>query len=63
MEALGRQMEAASKPMEALGARMEVLGKRQEELVRKAERDTNDIIAEALRKDLAKPAPGNSRAQ
>ena len=63
MEALGRQMEAASQPMEALGARMEVLGKRQEELVRKAERDTNDIIAEALRKDLAKPAPGNSRAQ
>ncbi|HWI24642.1 MAG TPA: M56 family metallopeptidase [Lysobacter sp.] len=63
MEALGRQMEAASKPMEALGARMEVLGKRQEELVRKAERDTNELIAEAMRKGLAKPAPGSARTQ
>jgi beta-lactamase regulating signal transducer with metallopeptidase domain len=63
MEALGRQMEAASKPMEALGARMEVLGKRQEELVRKAERDTNGLIDEAMRKGLAKPAPGSSRTQ
>jgi hypothetical protein len=59
MEALGRQMEAASKPMEALGARMEVLGKQQKQLARKAERETNDIIAEAMRKGLAKPAPGS----
>jgi len=63
MEALGRQMEAASKPMEALGARMEVLGKRQEALVRKAERDTNGLIDEAMRKGLAKPAPGSTRTQ
>jgi beta-lactamase regulating signal transducer with metallopeptidase domain len=63
MEALGRRMEDAAKPMGALGARMEELGKQQEQLARKAELATREVIAEALRKGLAKPAPGTSSAQ
>jgi beta-lactamase regulating signal transducer with metallopeptidase domain len=58
MNALGKQMEDASKPMDALGKQMGELGKQQETLARKAEKATNALIAEAMQKGLAKPAPG-----
>lgn len=57
MEALSRQMEEASKPMDALGRQMDALGKQQEKLVAQAERETRKLIAEAMTKGLAQPAP------
>ena len=57
MEALAKQMEAASKPMDELGNQMGKLGRQQEQLVRKAERELDALIAEAMKKGLAKPAP------
>jgi len=63
MEALGRRMEEASKPMEALGEQMEALGEEHERVAGKAQRQTQALIAEAMRKGLAKPAPGTVRAR
>lgn len=60
MEALGRQMEEASKPMEALGEQMDALGEQQEKLVEEAERETRKLIAEAMAKGLARPAPARN---
>ena len=57
MEALGRQMEDAGKPMEALGTQMDAIGQRMDKVSRKAERDTLQLIDEAMAKGLAKPAP------
>lgn len=57
MEALGRQMEEASKPMEALGQQMDALGKRQEANAERAEATTRSLIADAMQRGLARPAP------
>lgn len=57
MQTLGRQMEEAGKPMNALSARMGELGKQQAVLASKAERETQALISEALRKGLVAPAP------
>jgi len=57
MEALGRQMEEAGKPMEALGKQMEALGDRMDAVSKQAERETLQLIDEAMAKGLAKPAP------
>lgn len=57
MEALGRQMEEAGKPMEALGRQMDVLGGQMDQLSTQAERETLQLIDDAVAKGLAKPAP------
>ncbi|HVI57935.1 MAG TPA: M56 family metallopeptidase [Luteimonas sp.] len=57
MEALGRQMEEASKPMEALGKQLEALGERQDAQARRAEATTRSLIADAMQRGLARPAP------
>jgi uncharacterized protein YoxC len=57
MEALGRQMAEASKPMEALGKQIDVLDQQMDALSDKAERETLQLIDEAMAKGLAKPAP------
>jgi hypothetical protein len=57
MEALGRQMEEAGKPMEALGKQMEALGKQMDAVSKQAERETLQLIDEAMAKGLAQPAP------
>jgi hypothetical protein len=57
MEALSKQMEEASKPMEALGKQMDALGKRMEAMSNQAERETLELIDEAMAKGLAQPAP------
>lgn len=57
MDALGRQMDEASKPMDALGRQMDVLGKQMDELSKQAERETLQVIDDAVAKGLAKPAP------
>ncbi len=57
MEALGRQMEEAGKPMEALGRQMDALGERQEANARRAEAATRSLIAEAMQRGRARPAP------
>jgi hypothetical protein len=43
--------------MDELGNQMGKLGRQQEQLVRKAERELDALIAEAMKKGLAKPAP------
>jgi beta-lactamase regulating signal transducer with metallopeptidase domain len=57
MEALGRQMDEAGKPMEALGRQMDTLGEQMDQLSEKAERETLQLIDDAVAKGLAKPAP------
>jgi beta-lactamase regulating signal transducer with metallopeptidase domain len=57
MEELGRQMEEASKPMEALGKQMEALGEQMDRLSERAERETLQLIDDAVARGLAEPAP------
>jgi beta-lactamase regulating signal transducer with metallopeptidase domain len=57
MEALSRQMEQASKPMEALGTQMEALGREQEKASAAAQREVEGLIADAVSRNLARPAP------
>ena len=57
MEALGRQMDEAGKPMDALGRQMDALGEQMDQLSAKAERETLQLIDDAVAKGLAKPAP------
>lgn len=57
MEALGQQMEEAGKPMEALGKQMDALGQRMDAIGKQAERETLQLIDEAMAKGLAQPAP------
>jgi beta-lactamase regulating signal transducer with metallopeptidase domain len=57
MEALGKQMEEAGKPMEALGKQIDAIGKQMDAMSDKAERETFQLIDEAIAKGLAKPAP------
>lgn len=60
MEALSRQMEEASKPMEALGVQMEALGREQEQASQAAQREVERLIADAVSRNLARPAPVTS---
>lgn len=48
MEQIGNRMEAAGKPMEALGKQMEVLGGKLEKSSEAADRQTRNIISEAI---------------
>ena len=57
MQALGQQMEEAGKPMQALGAQMQAVGARMEAVGKQAERETLQLIDEAMAKGLASPAP------
>ena len=57
LDDLGRQMDEAGKPMEALGKQMDVLGHKQDQLSAQAERETRQLIEEAVAKGLASPAP------
>lgn len=57
MEALGKEMELAGKPMEDLGAQMEVLGKQMEALSDAANRETLNLIDQALRDGKAERLP------
>ena len=55
LERIGSQMEAAGKPMEALGKQMEALGRRLEKSSQAADRQTRNIISEALGQGKAQP--------
>jgi beta-lactamase regulating signal transducer with metallopeptidase domain len=55
MEQIGNQMEAAGKPMEALGKQMEVLGGKLEKSSEVADRQTRNIISEAVSQGKAQP--------
>lgn len=57
IEALGQEMEAAGKPMEAVGKDMEALGRQMQEEADVADARVRGLIDEALRRDLAQPAP------
>jgi beta-lactamase regulating signal transducer with metallopeptidase domain len=57
IEALGRQMEEAGKPMDALGSQMDALGERQEASAKRADETLQALIADAMQRGLAKPAP------
>lgn len=57
MEALGRRMDELGKPMDALGERMDALGEEMDVLSAKAEKETLQLIDDAVAKGLAKPAP------
>ncbi len=60
MEAIGKKMEAAGKPMDELGKLMDALGKQMEKQSQAAERQMRVLLEDALRKGLAKPAPGGA---
>ena len=57
MEALGKQMEEAGKPMEALGKQMEGIGAQMDAVSKQAERETLQLIDDAMAQGLASPAP------
>ncbi|HZH42509.1 MAG TPA: M56 family metallopeptidase [Lysobacter sp.] len=59
MAALSQQMERASQPMEALGRRMQELGEQQQAASERAERETRQLIREALDRGLAAPVQRN----
>lgn len=63
MDEISKQMEVETKPMEKLGKEMGQLGEQQEKLVKKAEAETRVEISNAMKKGLARPAPGQRSAQ
>jgi beta-lactamase regulating signal transducer with metallopeptidase domain len=63
MEEISKQMDVETKPMEKLGKEMGALGEKQKKLVKKAEAETRVEISNAMKKGLARPAPGQRSAE
>jgi beta-lactamase regulating signal transducer with metallopeptidase domain len=61
MEAIGKQMEQAGKPMEALGEKMGKLGEQMERESAAADKVVRALIADALSRGVAVPAPGRNK--
>ncbi len=57
MEAIGKRMEEAGKPMEALGEKMGKLGEQMEKESHAADKVVRSLIADALSRGVAVPAP------
>jgi hypothetical protein len=61
MEAIGKQMEQAGKPMEALGEKMGKLGEQMERESAAADKVVRSLIADALSRGVAVPAPTRNK--
>ena len=61
MEAIGKQMEQAGKPMEALGEKMGKLGEQMERESAAADKVVRALIADALSRGVALPAPARNK--
>ncbi|MGH8029340.1 MAG: M56 family metallopeptidase [Arenimonas sp.] len=55
MDALAREMDQAARPMDVLGRQMDVIGRQLDVAAKKAERETRELIDEAMSRNLARP--------